>query len=87
MLMYVQYVIIYVPGSTLAVYNKTCRLQSSSICFFPSANGKDPVSQESPHSIFHVLGQNHLVLSVEKHKDWMLALTGALTFSIPLQDN
>lgn len=53
----------------MTAYNKTCSLQPSSNC------------QDSPHSIINVLGQNHLALSGEKHKGWMLDLTGALCFS------
>lgn len=56
------------------------------------ANGKTPVGQDSPLSIFNVLCQNHLALFGEKHKAWMLFLTGTLGFStmsvrIPLLDD
>lgn len=57
-----------------------------------AANGKTPAGQDSPLSIFNVLGQNHLALIREKHKGWMLFLTGTLGFSttsvrIPLLDD
>lgn len=45
-------------------------------CFFSTANGKTPASQDSPHSIFNVSVQNHLALERDTRAGFGLFTAG-----------